>query len=157
MIKTLGNCLLTNPVCGVILIVGVTAGNPLLAETTTAKVAQPLAAENLEKDLIISATRLNPLSEIQVANTTQIASNSLSNAEVMPVPAVSNFEPPSVGAISQSNQSVDSNSALSQVTSVSQLSDVQPTDWAFQALQSLVERYGCIAGYPDGTTAVIGR
>lgn len=40
---------------------------------------------------------------------------------------------------------------LSQVTSVSQLSDVQPTDWAFQALQSLVERYGCIAGYPDGT------
>jgi len=40
---------------------------------------------------------------------------------------------------------------MSQVTSVSQLSDVQPTDWAFQALQSLVERYGCIAGYPDGT------
>jgi hypothetical protein len=38
-----------------------------------------------------------------------------------------------------------------QVTSVTQLSDVQPTDWAFQALQSLVERYGCIAGYPDGT------
>jgi hypothetical protein len=40
---------------------------------------------------------------------------------------------------------------MDQVTSVSQLSDVQPTDWAFQALQSLVERYGCIAGYPDGT------
>jgi Carbohydrate-selective porin, OprB family/S-layer homology domain len=42
-------------------------------------------------------------------------------------------------------------SEAAQVTSVSQLSDVQPTDWAFQALQSLVERYGCIAGYPDGT------
>ncbi|MGB3513522.1 MAG: iron uptake porin [Microcoleaceae cyanobacterium] len=40
---------------------------------------------------------------------------------------------------------------MGQVTSVTQLSDVQPTDWAFQALQSLVERYGCIAGYPDGT------
>jgi len=38
-----------------------------------------------------------------------------------------------------------------QVTSVSQLSDVRPTDWAFQALQSLVERYGCIVGYPDRT------
>ncbi|PZO40523.1 MAG: porin [Pseudanabaena frigida] len=37
------------------------------------------------------------------------------------------------------------------VTSVSQLSDVKPTDWAFTALQSLVERYGCIAGYPDRT------
>ncbi len=40
---------------------------------------------------------------------------------------------------------------IAQVTSVSQLSDVQPTDWAFQALQSLVERYGCIAGYPNQT------
>ncbi|PSB29344.1 hypothetical protein C7B82_12070 [Stenomitos frigidus ULC18] len=37
------------------------------------------------------------------------------------------------------------------ITSVSQLSDVRPTDWAFQALQSLVERYGCIVGYPDRT------
>jgi len=40
---------------------------------------------------------------------------------------------------------------VGQVTSVSQLSDVKPTDWAFQALQSLVERYGCIVGYPDKT------
>ncbi|WP_299406356.1 iron uptake porin [Acaryochloris sp. IP29b_bin.148] len=44
-----------------------------------------------------------------------------------------------------------SDAALGQVTSVSQLSDVQPDDWAFQAIQSLVERYGCVAGYPDGT------
>lgn len=46
----------------------------------------------------------------------------------------------------------DTNSeGIDQVTSVSQLRDVQPTDWAFQALQSLVERYGCIEGYPDRT------
>ena len=38
-----------------------------------------------------------------------------------------------------------------QVTSVAQLSDVQPTDWAYQALSNLVERYGCVAGYPNGT------
>ncbi|MBD2771882.1 carbohydrate porin [Iningainema sp. BLCCT55] len=44
-----------------------------------------------------------------------------------------------------------SDDPMAQVTSVSQLKDVQPTDWAFQALQNLVERYGCIAGYPDGT------
>ena len=31
------------------------------------------------------------------------------------------------------------------------LSDVQPTNWAFAAIQSLNDRYGCIAGYPDGT------
>ncbi|MBF2048725.1 MAG: carbohydrate porin [Elainella sp. C42_A2020_010] len=41
--------------------------------------------------------------------------------------------------------------SLAQLTSVTQLSDVQPTDWAYQALQSLVERYGCIVGYPDRT------
>lgn len=40
---------------------------------------------------------------------------------------------------------------LPQLTSVSQLSDIQPTDWAFQALQSLIARYACIAGYPNGT------
>lgn len=50
-----------------------------------------------------------------------------------------------------SNSEASDSSELQQVTSVSQLSDVRPTDWAFQALQSLVERYGCIAGYPDGT------
>lgn len=44
-----------------------------------------------------------------------------------------------------------SSNTMAQVTSVSQLSDVQPNDWAFQALQSLVERYGCIAGYPNST------
>jgi len=38
-----------------------------------------------------------------------------------------------------------------QVTSVAQFSDVQPTDWAYQALSNLVERYGCVAGYPNGT------
>jgi hypothetical protein len=38
-----------------------------------------------------------------------------------------------------------------QVTSVNQFSDVRPTDWAYQALTNLVEKYGCVAGYPNGT------
>jgi hypothetical protein len=38
-----------------------------------------------------------------------------------------------------------------QVTSITQFSDVQPTDWAYQALSNLIERYGCVAGYPNGT------
>ncbi|MGD1714223.1 iron uptake porin [Dapis sp. BLCC M172] len=53
--------------------------------------------------------------------------------------------------LAQALDEYDDLSVLEQVNSVSQLSDIQPTDWAFQALQSLVERYGCIAGYPDGT------
>jgi hypothetical protein len=50
--------------------------------------------------------------------------------------------------------SLDSTEAvepMDQVTNVSQLSDVSPGDWAYEALRNLVERYGCIAGYPDGT------
>jgi hypothetical protein len=38
-----------------------------------------------------------------------------------------------------------------QVSSITQLSDVKPTDWAYQALSSLVDRYGCVAGYENGT------
>lgn len=33
------------------------------------------------------------------------------------------------------------------IPSVSQLSDIQPTDWAFQALLRLADRYGCIADH----------
>lgn len=41
--------------------------------------------------------------------------------------------------------------AMAQVTSVSQLSDVQPSEWSYQAITNLIERYGCVAGYPNGT------
>ncbi|NEO21989.1 MAG: carbohydrate porin [Moorea sp. SIO4A1] len=40
---------------------------------------------------------------------------------------------------------------MAQITPVWQLRDIQPTDWSFQALQSLVKRYGLILEYPDGT------
>ncbi|HEY9602891.1 MAG TPA: iron uptake porin, partial [Allocoleopsis sp.] len=55
---------------------------------------------------------------------------------------------------SQDSSNLDNpqtNNGLDQVTNVSQLSDVSPGDWAYEALRNLVERYGCIAGYPDGT------
>ena len=46
---------------------------------------------------------------------------------------------------------VNQYASAEQVTSISQFSDVKPTDWAYQALSNLIERYGCVAGYPDGT------
>ena len=67
---------------------------------------------------------------------------------VIPVEQLSNFDFEAEIPTSGLNKY---NDPLGQVTSVSQLSDVSPTDWAFQALQSLIERYGCISGYPDGT------
>jgi len=79
------------------------------------------------------------------------------NPETTQVTPVTEILTPS-GQRSPASQSIindtdpeDSDSSISQFNSVSQLSDVRPTDWAFQALQSLVERYGCIEGYPDKT------
>ena len=43
------------------------------------------------------------------------------------------------------------NNSIGQVTNVNQLRDVSPTDWAYEALRSLVDRYGCISGFPNQT------
>jgi len=66
--------------------------------------------------------------------------------------------PVALGMLSPVAQAADLNmsgvsqyASAQQVTSVTQFSDVQPTDWAYQALSNLVERYGCVAGYPNGT------
>ena len=40
---------------------------------------------------------------------------------------------------------------MEQINSVSELLDVNPGDWAYEALRGLSDRYGCISGYPDGT------
>ncbi|MEQ9485983.1 iron uptake porin [Coleofasciculus sp. F4-SAH-05] len=53
--------------------------------------------------------------------------------------------------LNQINDYSSEGNSSGQVTSVGQLRDVSPGDWAYEALRSLVERYGCIAGYPDGT------
>jgi hypothetical protein len=47
--------------------------------------------------------------------------------------------------------SLDNINGMSQITNVKQLRDVTPTDWAYEALRSLVDRYGCIAGFPNQT------
>ena len=68
--------------------------------------------------------------------------------------------PVALGLIAPAAQAADVNlsavnqyASAEQVTSVTQFSDVKPTDWAYQALSNLVERYGCVAGYPNGTFA----
>ncbi|NUN64930.1 iron uptake porin [Pseudanabaena biceps] len=67
----------------------------------------------------------------------------------LPATQVQPSESETIRAIN--NEFIRPKAVAQNVTSVSQLSDVRPTDWAFTALQSLVERYGCIAGYPDST------
>ena len=56
-------------------------------------------------------------------------------------------------ALGQPTVSLDdyTEEAFGQVNSVSQLRDVAPGHWAYEALQKLIERYRCIRGYEDGT------
>lgn len=58
---------------------------------------------------------------------------------------------PDKGGILDQLEEYNQVTEIQQLTSVQQLRDVSPTDWAFEALRSLGERYGCIAGYPDRT------
>ena len=79
--------------------------------------------------------------------------NPAPNALAQQVPAPGNQNTGSNQTLEQINRYSNENNTttIDQVTNVSQLRDVSPGDWAFEALRSLVERYGCIAGYPDGT------
>lgn len=110
-----------------------------VAMTPTTEIAQTTLGQKEEiKSVVVTPKELaveKPALTIAQAATTPSAETSVDTLEQL-------------NRYSNEGKSADS---IAQVTSVSQLSDVQPTDWAFQALQSLVERYGCIAGYPDGT------
>ncbi|OCR01724.1 hypothetical protein BCD67_13975 [Oscillatoriales cyanobacterium USR001] len=124
---------------------------PNLATSTPANLATPETFA-VETTFHQPLTNSNPIPSIIpiVADSSEVK-----NSENTPQQGVTSIEEISNlaaedGTISEFSNIAENNTE-DQVTSVSQLSDVQPTDWAFQALQSLVERYGCIAGYPDGT------
>jgi hypothetical protein len=59
--------------------------------------------------------------------------------------------PRSSGPIDGYIESSPQDHSLDQITAVADLRDVALQDWAYEALRSLVERYGCIVGYPDQT------
>ncbi|MGD1714397.1 iron uptake porin [Dapis sp. BLCC M172] len=153
MSKIFWNCLLFSPaVLGATLVASSTA--MAIESQPTNTVIQPQAAttENLSTNNIdIQGTEL--LAQVPVTN----SANSVANTPATTIRQINrygregrNLRQPGLRNINRANRR-NGRTAKGQVTSVSQLSDVQPTDWAFQALQSLVERYGCIVGYPDGT------
>jgi len=71
--------------------------------------------------------------------------------QLMLAPVALGLIAPAVTAAELNLEGVNRYASQEQVTSISQFSDVRPTDWAYQALDNLVQRYGCVAGYPDGT------
>ncbi|MEW6493604.1 MAG: iron uptake porin [Cyanobacteriota bacterium] len=151
----------------------------VVASSTPAKITseQPVAIATSSsvvpsESSIAASTDLisNPATETKISQLTSsegsAQENSADNTLAQQVPATGNSTSNSTEVLEQieqyqqfdggSSQSQQDNggtdvNALDQVTNVTQLSDVRPTDWAYEALRSLVERYGCIAGYPDGT------
>jgi len=101
----------------------------------------------IARDIDVNSS-INPTSEPTVPIVSEIETHISDASETQPAEI-----PPLIeeNRLENSPLNYPTDNSIEQVTSVSQLRDIQPTDWAFQALQSLVERYGCIAGYPDGT------
>ena len=137
------------------------AAATIIAETPTTPIPLKTATESLTADASPSEIQSNNEATTQqetadaIDDIDRFAAERTATAEDLTMP-----EPASLSTHSDLLSELERLDAedlaapdpdMAQVTSVSQLSDVQPTDWAFQALQSLVERYGCIAGYPDGT------
>ncbi|MEL7242310.1 MAG: iron uptake porin [Cyanobacteria bacterium J06573_2] len=118
-------------------------GASLLVSTTA--IAAPSTSD--------SEVASTEVSQVEKAETEapSVFSASFESQEVQTLAQAQQNEVNVLQEVNQYSSEGKQDGSQSQVTSVSQFSDVQPTDWAFQALQSLVERYGCIAGYPNGT------
>ncbi|MCP2730804.1 iron uptake porin [Limnofasciculus baicalensis] len=121
-----------------------------LAENKAETVVQPLTAEaQAPKEESVKSAVAPTAPESQAAP--------LFAADAVKVPIDIAQAAPSAGNDDQILDQINrySNEGTSnsqgQVTNIGQLRDVSPGDWAYEALRNLVERYGCIAGYPDGT------
>ncbi len=109
----------------------------------SSNLAEPTVATDMAQPSVDALER-SQVMPVGASEGVQLANSILGE----PTPANSNSE-----LLQQIQQYNDGEAAqpLDQVTNVGQLRDVSPGDWAYEALRSLVERYGCIAGYPDGT------
>ncbi|TFI53191.1 hypothetical protein BLD44_017815 [Mastigocladus laminosus UU774] len=136
-------------------------GAALLVSTTAIAAPNGTTPEVVKADLSTNQQQQNNSASVVVPTQTTEQSDILAQvqqqtqitqlAQAQQVQQVQSTEVNVLDQVNQYGSEGKVANSQSQVTSVSQFSDVQPTDWAFQALQSLVERYGCIAGYPNGT------
>ena len=108
-----------------------------VAELPSASVAEVILPQLAEASLILD----------QPEPETSIAQVSGHQKTIFPRPKLLSGERVNQGKVFTAGNT----DTMSQLNSVQQLSDVQPTDWAYEALRSLGERYGCLVGYPDQT------
>ena len=82
-----------------------------------------------------------------IGNTAQAETSDERIQQLEAIAVAAEFEPVATAETPNNPE----NNGLAQVNNVFQLRDVAPSDWAFDALRNLVERYNCLVGYPDGT------
>jgi BMFP domain-containing protein YqiC len=128
--------------------------SPIAAATTAPGAntqVEPKAAEAKEPAKVaVTPSNLTPAAPAAEASAQTVTTPRAAEATVAQVtPAAPANTENLLDQINRYNR--EGSNSQGQVTNVTQLRDVSPNDWAYEALRSLVERYGCIAGYPDGT------
>ena len=116
-----------------------------LSPTSVSALSAPVASTEMAPVLVNEASAVVPPVPTQVA---QIAVPVAPAVEAAPAAA------PSVDSLNQVVEySNEGNNGLAQAggLTIDRLSDVRPSDWAYTALQNLVEKYACIVGYPNLT------
>ena len=100
----------------------------------------------IEHPILLGASAL--VSAILLSGNDSVSAQEVDLSNVEAIGNYANLDNPLDNGIS--NEEISGN-PLGQVTNVNQLRDVSPTDWAYEALRSLVDRYGCISGFPNQT------
>ncbi|PSB03584.1 iron uptake porin [Merismopedia glauca] len=98
---------------------------------------------------ILAASILGVSGNVLAAETTDLQIEPSSQFQIAQTTPTGDVNTQKLEQIQRYND--EGNNSLPQVTNVSQFSDVQSTDWAYEALSRVVEKYGCLQGYPDGT------
>ncbi|HEY9609861.1 iron uptake porin [Allocoleopsis sp.] len=124
----------------------VETAQPKVRELTVAPATNPPTQPEISlTNIETAASSTDSSSETKVKD---ITTQPPLQAQSLPTEEVNESVSPAVTTLDPI-EGAEVDDSMEQVTNVTQLSDVRPTDWAYEALRSLVERYGCIAGYPD--------
>ncbi len=110
----------------------------------TFKVAPAIAASLLVASNSLAAESVTEQTATVSTEETTIAQTSPVSSEVL-------ADTNNIEQLQRYNSEISGEDGMSQVTNVSQFRDVQPSDWAYEALSRVVQTYGCLQGYPDGT------
>src|SRR5919199_5534672 len=136
------------------------SSNSVIAKTSVSELESSRKLNQSDPSSLPPFEQITPVSQLSGVQVSQSNSEAQEMANPSASPPFEQIAPVSqldgVQSTQSSSQELEmpdltTGEPMEQVTSVSQLSDVKPSDWAFEALRSLVERYGCIAGYPNGT------